>query len=164
MRYRKLPVEVEAFQMTAARRYDNSEWPHWLHEAWNKPVTEKGALFHNPDGCLEEEPTPLFIQTLEGTQKVSFGDYIIQGVAGEINPCKPDIFEKTYEKVDSLKEPPALENTEPPLDYKERYLELLHSVTNVCPGESRHQTALRYIRQSEEPSNQSECCEQPSPK
>jgi hypothetical protein len=93
------PVIIEAFQMTEERRYDNSEWPQWLNEAWNKPVTEEGALFHCADGCLEGDPTPLFIQTLEGTHKVGWGDFIIQGVSGELYPCKPDIFELTYDEV-----------------------------------------------------------------
>lgn len=99
MKYRKKPVEVEAFQMTKARGNDNSEWPEWLHEAWSKSPTEKGALFYSADGCLEGEPTTLFIQTLEGTQKVGWNDYIIRGVKGEIYPCKPEIFEMTYEIV-----------------------------------------------------------------
>ena len=41
----------------------------------------------------------IFIETLEGTMKVNIGDYIITGVNGEQYPCKPDIFEKTYEPV-----------------------------------------------------------------
>ncbi|MDX5708967.1 hypothetical protein SIK39_16105 [Clostridioides difficile] len=40
------------------------------------------------------------IQTLEGPLKASIGDWIITGVRGEQYPCKPDIFEKTYEAVD----------------------------------------------------------------
>ena len=40
-----------------------------------------------------------FIQTLEGEMKANPGDYIIEGIAGELYPCKPDIFHKTYEKV-----------------------------------------------------------------
>jgi hypothetical protein len=39
------------------------------------------------------------IDTLEGTMHASVGDYIITGVNGEQYPCKPDIFEKTYEPV-----------------------------------------------------------------
>jgi len=39
----------------------------------------------------------LLIDTLEGTMKASFGDYVIKGVKGEIYPCKPDIFKQTYE-------------------------------------------------------------------
>jgi hypothetical protein len=40
------------------------------------------------------------IETLEGTMKANKGDWIIKGVNGEIYPCKPDIFEKTYVKED----------------------------------------------------------------
>ena len=42
----------------------------------------------------------LMIKTLEGDMKVSINDYVIKGIKGEFYPCKPDIFEKTYEKVD----------------------------------------------------------------
>lgn len=45
----------------------------------------------------------LDIETLEGTMHTSVGDYIITGVNGEQYPCKPDIFEKTYEPVDKLR-------------------------------------------------------------
>ena len=99
MKYRKKPVVIEAFQITPERRNDNSEWPAWLHEAWDKPVAEAGALFHNADGCLKGEPTPLFIH-FRGIQKVNWGDYIIQGVQGELYPCKPDIFDATYGPVE----------------------------------------------------------------
>lgn len=40
------------------------------------------------------------IKTLEGTMKADKGDFIILGINGEVYPCKPDIFEKTYEKVE----------------------------------------------------------------
>lgn len=42
----------------------------------------------------------IFIDTLEGTMRAEKGDWIITGVKGEKYPCKPDIFEKTYEKVE----------------------------------------------------------------
>lgn len=42
-------------------------------------------------------PCELYINTLEGVHHVSVDDYVIQGVNGELYPCKPDIFEKTYE-------------------------------------------------------------------
>ena len=41
----------------------------------------------------------MYIETLEGTHKANVGDYIITGVHGEQYPCKPDIFEETYERV-----------------------------------------------------------------
>lgn len=40
-----------------------------------------------------------FIETLEGTMKANIGDYIICGLSGELYPCKPDIFKKSYEEV-----------------------------------------------------------------
>ena len=43
--------------------------------------------------------TYLIIPTLEGNMEASIGDYIIKGINGEFYPCKPDIFEKTYERV-----------------------------------------------------------------
>ncbi len=42
----------------------------------------------------------LYIETLEGNMRADVGDYIIKGVNGEFYPCKPDIFEKTYEPVE----------------------------------------------------------------
>ena len=42
----------------------------------------------------------VFIETLEGTMKANKGDWIIRGVKGELYPCKPDVFDMTYKKVD----------------------------------------------------------------
>ena len=95
-KYRKKPVAIEAFQMTKARRWDNIDWPNWLHMAWNGEVGENGAVWIDPK-C--EDGEQLYCGTLEGQHKITFGDFIIQGVHGEIYPCKPDIFELTYEKV-----------------------------------------------------------------
>lgn len=47
-----------------------------------------------------QTPVEVLIETLEGTMKASPGDWIITGVKGERYPCKPDVFERTYEKVD----------------------------------------------------------------
>lgn len=86
---------VEAFQMTHERRWDNRDWPGWLNAAWQCDASEPGAFF-----CDADPPhTHLHIMTLEGVHDVTFGDWIIQGVKGEIYPCKPDIFEATYEEV-----------------------------------------------------------------
>ena len=82
--------------MTEKRRQRNDDWPEWLNVAWNKDQNEIGAVFpfNYPDSDGTDE---LSIHTLEGLHRVSFGDYIIQGVKGELYPCKPDIFEMTYE-------------------------------------------------------------------
>lgn len=109
-KFRKRPVVVEAFQMTEERRWNNVDWPEWLHRAWNFEPDEPGAL-----GIDQDSPNKtLFICTLEGDHVVAFDDYIIQGVQGELYPCKPDIFEATYEPVwetslESTTHPPTTE-------------------------------------------------------
>lgn len=95
MKYRKKPVVIEAFQMTQERRKDNSEWPQWLHLAWNEERGAVGSLYPTVEGTGEGT---LSIGTLEGDFVVSWGDWIIQGIKGELCPCKPDIFEATYDE------------------------------------------------------------------
>lgn len=91
MKYRKKTVVIKAFQ------YDgdiaNINAPEWAIAAIND-----GTMFYDSEDS-ESPPCELFIRTLEGNHHVSVGDYIIQGVNGELYPCKPDIFEKTYEAV-----------------------------------------------------------------
>ena len=79
--YRKKPVTIEAIQY---QREDNILTVQEF-------VGE--SLKYNPDD------NEYYIITLEGNMKASIGDWIIKGVQGEFYPCKPDIFEKTYEKV-----------------------------------------------------------------
>lgn len=93
-KFRKKPIVIEAFQMTEARRNDNSDWPNWLHKAWN--IEGQGSLFIDAD---DPDRQRLCIGTLEGVHRVAWGDWIIQGVAGELYPCKPAIFEASYEPV-----------------------------------------------------------------
>jgi hypothetical protein len=92
--FRKKPIVIEAFQMTRERRENNIDWPNWAHEAWNKPRETEGSLYPTKKGTGDGT---LSIGTLENCLEVSFGDWIIRGVKGEIYPCKPDIFEATYE-------------------------------------------------------------------
>lgn len=94
--FRKKPVVIEAFQMTRERRTDNRDWPNWLNLAWQRERDEVGALYPTLPG---DGTGTLSINTLEGAHLVTFGDFIIQGVKGELYPCKPDIFEATYEPV-----------------------------------------------------------------
>ena len=93
-KYRKKPVEIEAFQMTLERRWNNIDWPAWLHEAWNNDPGEN-ALWIDPD---DPDRSRLVCGTLEGVYRIDWDDWIIRGVEGEIYPCKPHIFEKTYEE------------------------------------------------------------------
>ena len=114
-RFRKRPVEIEAFQMTEARRRDNCNWPEWLNRAWNEKKGEIGSVYpilREPDaenplqwgspmmGIEKEGEDHLVIATLEGRMRVEWDDWIIRGVAGELYPCKPEIFAATYEAVE----------------------------------------------------------------
>ena len=96
-KFRKKPIIIEAFQMTKERRWDNSEWPQWLNKAWNEPEMSKGSLWYGDGESYPKDN--LFIETLEGTYTVSWNDWIIQGVKGELYPIKDEIFRQTYEEV-----------------------------------------------------------------
>ena len=87
--YRKKLVAVEAYQITHETRWNSSEWPHWMRTA-----LEQGIIYN----LLGDDF--LYIQTLEGDHRVSYKDWVIKGVEGELYPCKPSIFKKTYEKVE----------------------------------------------------------------
>ncbi|PAD70566.1 hypothetical protein CHH83_01825 [Bacillus sp. 7586-K] len=79
-KYRKKPVVIEAFETSLY--FD----------------LKKIADFVGKENLLLIEGK-LYIVTLEGNMEVTLGDYIIKGVQGEFYPCKPDIFEATYENV-----------------------------------------------------------------
>lgn len=91
MKFRKKPVVIEAFQLNERGLVGED----WFFDA----VSNNTIITHN-FGRYHEAPAWCEIKTLEGTMKANTGDYIIKGVNGEIYPCKPDIFEKTYEPVD----------------------------------------------------------------
>lgn len=86
MKYRKKPVIIEAIQWNGIA-FALGEMPDWFRDA----IT-KGQIKRNDDKLL--------IETLEGSLYANPNDWIIQGIKGEIYPCKPDIFEATYEKVE----------------------------------------------------------------
>ena len=100
--YRKKPVIIEAVQL------NNLNVPsvvRWIGEDKAKMNLESDEAWK-----LGKAP-PIFsvtISTLEGGMKAMPGDYIIKGVNGEFYPCKPDIFEKTYEAVEPQKEENAM--------------------------------------------------------
>lgn len=87
--YRKKPVKIEAFKWTGGP--DQVEDPIWI-----KAEIECGNVRF--DKGLDDECI-MVIRTLEGLMSASPGDYIIKGIKGEIYPCKPDIFEATYDFV-----------------------------------------------------------------
>lgn len=84
-KYRKKPVVVEAIQYLF----------HNKNEIDKFVGRQLAEYIRDNDG-----ESYLVIPTLEGNMEANCGDWIIKGVNGEFYPCKPDIFEKTYEKVD----------------------------------------------------------------
>lgn len=85
--YRKKPVVIEAMQLI------DDLGNHEAVAAW---ITGGGGKVKMP--ALDPW---LFIVTLEGDMRADIGDYVIRGIQGEFYPCKPDIFEATYEAVAS---------------------------------------------------------------
>ena len=86
MKYRKKPIVIEAIHYRG--RQDKGLLTEFLHGG--------SRLL-----CVDEEGR-LVIETLEGYHRITNGDYIIKGVKGEFYPCKPDIFEMTYEPIDHV--------------------------------------------------------------
>ena len=78
--YIKKPVTIEAVQLTDS---NHSEIIQWLSSYDVESYTLNSS--------------ELYIKTLEGVMKANVGDYIIKGVKNEFYPCKPEIFEMTYE-------------------------------------------------------------------
>lgn len=84
MKYRKKPVVIEALQF-----FDDVD-----------TITELSRFVNDQDLRISYEAPEnpkLKIETLEGVMEASVGDYIIKGIKGEFYPCKPDIFEGTYD-------------------------------------------------------------------
>lgn len=80
--YRKKPIVIEAVQFDP-----QGKWPSCV-TPWPK------------DGLTPRDMSFGYIKTLEGDMHVLAGDWIIKGIKGEFYPCKPDIFEATYELVE----------------------------------------------------------------
>lgn len=88
-KFKKKPVVIEAVQL----RWDT--WPEMCEFA-NVGYLSKGQ----PEGEMgPNNSIGLLIPTLEGTMMAQENDWVIKGVNGELYPCKPDIFEKSYEAV-----------------------------------------------------------------
>ena len=86
MKARKKPVEVEVIQLRLFSPMSYRKCKEFVGDSWIN-------YGETPNGFPG-------IRTLEGVMEISNNDYIIKGVDGEFYPCKPDIFEKTYEVIE----------------------------------------------------------------
>jgi len=98
--YRTKLVYIEAWHWTFSPHQLKA--PEWMESALTKWPNMGGAAFW-PDGNHDvasdwRDKPHIAINTLEGTMIASPGDFIIQGLQGEIYPCKPEIFAKKYEQ------------------------------------------------------------------
>lgn len=84
MKYRKKPVVIEAIQFTQDNFPEVKAFTNGL--AHNFGIPDRSTMVAE---CI--------IPTLEGDHTATEGDYIIKGIKGEFYPCKPDIFEQSYE-------------------------------------------------------------------
>lgn len=111
MKFRKKPVVIEAMQMIGepSETMAVCDWirdngyPWLVGNALEPSALEpEGADGQPGDPGIYIDPATgeVVIRTLEGDMRVSYGDWVIKGVEGELYPCKPDIFEKTYEPVE----------------------------------------------------------------
>ena len=92
-KYRKKPVVIEAIQYTNLNREE-------IEEFVGKKLKQE---LESETAYVAGKGAPQFsltIETLEGNHKAMPNDWIIKGVQCEFYPCKPDIFEQTYEKVE----------------------------------------------------------------
>lgn len=95
MKFRKKPVVIEAVptrEVLHAAAHDWKALPSWVVDAYEGRNEGVKTLVFARDG--------VHISTLEGVMLAERDDWIIRGVQGELYPCKPDIFEATYEPVD----------------------------------------------------------------
>ena len=92
--YVKKPIVIQAVQFGDTKF---KQMPNWLINEYNKKTW---SYSYEWDGI----PNGFVVETLEGSMTGGRGDYIVQGIEGELYPCRGDIFEKTYEKAKEEKD------------------------------------------------------------
>lgn len=86
-RFRKKPVEVEAWEFTREALKSTDSWVRLYGNELHLISQYAGEVLY------------IEIDTLEGTMRANLGDYIIKGIQGEFYPCKPGVFKATYEAI-----------------------------------------------------------------
>lgn len=126
MKYRKKPVVIEAIQWNGQNHREMFDFLT-NYEKTNEYMSASGENFYIDH---EKVSGGLIIKTLEGEHIAAIGDYIIKGVKGEFYPCKPDIFEQTYEKVGKRVTPKHI--------IKALQCCYLDEECNLCPNDRRN--------------------------
>ena len=115
-KYRKKPIVIRAIK-------------------WDDNFSE--LMYKFPDlKCAQKRDDTLILETLEGTMTADMGDYIIKGIKGEFYPCKSDIFELTYEKVEDIPESIKIKMLSDAgycrIPLQESYLKLVYLVKGIA--------------------------------
>lgn len=92
-KFRKKPVEIEAVEWNGGNHREMFNFLGGSDTEYLQPSGENFYINH------DKVEGGLIIKTLEGEHVATIGDFIIKGIKGEFYPCKPDIFEATYESV-----------------------------------------------------------------
>ena len=101
MKYRKKPTIVDAIQWTGDNEREMEQFISTKFSiTYNEPEIFKTWTVDTITTKAHIREKQISIDTLEGTMIADKGDLIIKGVNGEFYPCKPDVFEKTYEKAE----------------------------------------------------------------
>lgn len=98
-KYRKKPVVIEAVQWTGNNEEEIKNFAG-IYAKFKYLLCNGNGYMLTTKKPSEEHTVSLEISTLEGNMTAKEGDYIIKGVNGEFYPCKPDVFNKTYEKME----------------------------------------------------------------
>lgn len=109
-RFRKKPVVIEAVQFHGNKVHagpnpprvtsEFSEEPAWLTDALVEANENNRAPVDLQPGKVSRDGAGMVISTLEGVMRVERGGWIIRGIAGELYPCRDDVFQATYEAVE----------------------------------------------------------------
>ena len=133
MKYRKKPFVIDAVEL----KFSTDSQDEIIQ--WSNNTIQKGL-----DGGLR-------IPTLEGIMVANTGDYIIRGVKGEYYPCKPDIFEMTYELASTLPQQEIsdeesqvfdTENLTVPIDARDEAFEILRHNIMIAPVDREYRIKL----------------------
>ena len=90
-KFRKKPIVIEAVQL---------RWDTWGEMCEHANVGSLDDDQPSGDFGADGSSINLLIPTEEGLMTAKEGDWVIKGIKGELYPCKPDIFEQTYERVE----------------------------------------------------------------
>ncbi len=138
MKYQKKHT-IDAFQMTQERRQDNSDWPEWMHDAWNRGTAYINGIWPS-QYPYSDGKDPLNIRGHKGTIPIRWNDWIIKNEHGELSVMNLKDFEYYYASVEET----VIEKltTERDNQYEEN-VNLIANNAELLAALAEHNCALR---------------------